>query len=46
MLPIKQEIATYSSKHLDGSLMYPGKYLCTYALLWNSVWVLIGREPV
>lgn len=46
MLPVKQEVETYVSKRLDGTLMYPGKWLCTYALLWNAVWVLIGREPL
>jgi len=45
MLPIKQTIEVYSSKRLDGTLMYPGKWRCTYALFWNSIWVQIGREP-
>lgn len=45
-LQLKQKVETYSSKRLDGSLMYPGRWLCTYALLWQSVWVLIDRKPV
>lgn len=45
-LPLKQEVRTYSSKYLDGTLMYPGKWLCTYALFWNSVWVMIDQQSM
>jgi hypothetical protein len=43
-LPVKQEVETYNSRHLDGTLMYPGRWICTYVLMWNSVWVLVARE--
>lgn len=45
MIPIKQTVEHYSSKYLDGSLMYPGAWLCTYALMWGAVWVLVDRQP-
>lgn len=46
MLPMKQTVENYQSRHLNGALMYPGKYLCTHILLWGSVWVQIACEPI
>lgn len=35
-----------SAVHEDGSLMYPGVWLETWALMaGTSVWILIGFEP-
>jgi hypothetical protein len=34
-LPVKQEVETYNSRHLDGTLMYPGRWICTYVLMWK-----------
>ena len=44
-MKIRQEIHTYSSRYLDQSLMYPGKWVETYAEICEGVWFLIGREP-
>jgi hypothetical protein len=43
---LKQEIRQFSSRYLDGTLMYPGKWLCTYVLAFGSVWIQVGMESV
>lgn len=42
---IKQEIRTFSSQNLDGSLKYPGRWLLTWAKCGALPWTLIGMEP-
>lgn len=41
----KQEIRTFSSKYPDGTLMFPGRWRCTFVLIAGSVWYMIGMEP-
>lgn len=44
-MSIKQEIRTLASRHLDHTLMYPGKYLFTWMRV-GAVWHLVGMDEV
>lgn len=41
---LKQEVRALASRHLDQSLMYPGKWVLTW-LRVGACWMLVGMEP-
>ena len=43
---IKQEVRALSSQWMDGSQMYPGRYLFTWIKTPHMPWVLAGIEQV
>lgn len=42
---MRQEVRTFSSRYLDQTLMYPGKWVLTHVKLPNMPWTLVSMEP-
>lgn len=43
---IRQEVRKLQSSYRDGSLMYPGHWLFTWAKVGVMPWSLVSIEPV
>lgn len=42
---IKHEIREFASQWPNGALIYPGRWMLTWAKLGAMPWMLIGMEP-
>lgn len=43
---IKQEVRRLPSRYLDGSPIYPGEWLFTWAKVGALPWSLVSIEPI
>lgn len=43
-MEIRQELKRWCSQYADGTLMYPGEWLCTFAR-FGGVWVMVSMVP-